>query len=355
MKTKEVLALLVGLCILAGTWVSISQAWAINFAFVDLSHAALRSDDEAATRFERWAWMNTRSVRERDAAAYGMAMLVANERRERPERWLQEWEGSDSHLWADTLRGQMMLYALAGTLAPDDLMAMLDDLEPPISARWLVSAAERRPEEAGAFVQIVEDRELPSALSPDDRIRLATVYGHLALGSYRRGSTEEAMALANKSLGLDPQNELGMSVKALVLSRLDQLQAGLTLLDQVTSLYPESVFGWECLGDLKLRSKDFQGAERASRMALSLSSPGEIWAYDLLTVALLKQDRCAEALLYAQSAVRQSPDAGYSLLLLGDAYWCLGDREQASLVYQRLVTMYPEYAPRVRERIISDE
>ncbi len=95
-KTKEVLALLVGLCILAGTWASISYAWTINFTFVDLSRAILRSDDEAATRFENWAWMNTRSVRECDAAAYGMAMLVANERRELPERWLQEWESCDS-------------------------------------------------------------------------------------------------------------------------------------------------------------------------------------------------------------------------------------------------------------------
>ena len=62
----------------------------------------------------------------------------------------------------------MVLHALAGTLAPDDLMAVLDDLGPPFFARWLVSAAERRPEEAEAFVQIVEDRELLSALLPDD-------------------------------------------------------------------------------------------------------------------------------------------------------------------------------------------
>ena len=251
----------------------------------------------------------------------------------------------------------MVLHALAGTLAPDDLMAVLDDLEPPISARWLVSAAERRPEEAETFVQIVEDKELLSALSPDDRIRLATIYGHLALGSYGRGSTEEAMALANRSLDLDPQNEMGMIVKALALRRLDQLQAGLALLNQVTDLYPKSIFGWESLASLKLNALDYQGAESASRMAISLlPSGGTHYRQYLLATALLKQGRCAEALPHAQLVFSMLPDHDepiHYLLMLGDVYWCLGDREQAVAVYQHLVAVAPDYAPYARERIDS--
>lgn len=227
-KIRVVLFLLMALCISARA-LSIGHAWITNFAFVDLSHAILRSDDEAATRFERWA-CNARSARERDAAVCGMVMLMTNEGRELPRRWLQEWISSDSRLMPGTLREQIALYALTSELSPSEQVALVSDLDAPAAARWLITVATRRPEEARVFVRIIEDRGLASALSLEDRVGLATVVRSIAtlpLESHWRGSTEEVVALANRSLDLDPQNEMGIIVKAAALSHQGQLEAGL--------------------------------------------------------------------------------------------------------------------------------
>ena len=121
--------------------------------------------------------------------------------------------------------------------------------------------------------------------------------------------------------------------------------------------YPKSVFAWECLAYLQLGASDFQATERAARMVISLGPPGgkSPWAQNMLATALLKQGRCAEALPYAQPPVTVGPDNPYYLVVLGDVYWCLGDREQASLVYRQLEAVSPDHAPYVRERINAIE
>ena len=348
----EVLALLMGLCILAGNWASISHAWTINLAYVDLSHAIIRLGEGAASRFEGWAWMDARSVREHDAATYGLAMLMAHHAGHLPENWLQEWNKGDRRLATDSLRSEMMVSKLTQSLTPVDILVAVDGLDAQTAAHWLIAAAVNQPKEASVFIAAIESEGLVSALLPDDRIRLATVYGNLA--NRKRspgGSTEEVMALVNKSLTLDPQSEMAMIVKALMLRKDGQSQAAIALLEQVTKIHPKSWFAWECLAALRLSASDLQGAESAARMSISFFPPiSGGWGAYLLAIALLRQGRCAEALPYAQATVRDYPNAPNYLLGLGDVYWCLGDREQAVAVYQHLVAVAPDYAPYVRER-----
>ena len=302
--------------------------------------------------------MDTRSVRGRDAATYGMAMLVAKGGRELSQRWLQEWQNNDSHLKAGALREQMMLHALTGALATGDQLALVDNLDTPTAARWLVSAASRRPEEAEVFVRVIEDRGLVKVLSSDDRVRLAAVYGNLAWLKERGGdSLEEVMPLVGKALALDPQNETGMIYRAVALYRQGQHQAALELLTLAVDLHPRSGDVWEALAGLELKESNLQAAESASRMAISLPpSGGTHYRQYLLATALLKQGRCAEALPHAQLAFSMLPDQyEHIYLLLGDVYWCLGDKKQASIIYQRLEAIAPGYRPYVRERINATE
>jgi tetratricopeptide (TPR) repeat protein len=236
-----------------------------------------------------------------------------------------------------------------------DPLTITDGLEAQVAAHLLISAAFRTPEQAGAFIRTIERRELISVLSPYQRKWLAMIYGNLADQTRRSsGSTEEVMTLAEKSLALDPQSETGMIVKALMLNRSGQLQAGLVLLEEVTTLHPDSSFGWACLASLRLANSDFGGAENAARRAVCCQGG---WGQSLLATALFKQGRCHEALPYAQSSVRDRPDAPDYLLVLGDVYWCLGDEELASQVYRRLETVAPAWvrdrAPYVRERMDS--
>ena len=353
MKNNLAIVLLVGIFILARTWVCVSHAWAINRAYVDLSRALNKGDAEAVSRFERWAWKERHSVQARDAAIYGLAMLMAYQARHLPEDWLHKWNKGDRRLAADSLRSEMMVSKLTESLTPDDILAVVDSLDAQTAAHWLTSAAGKQPREASVFVSAIERQELLSVLSPDDRIRLAAVYGSLADQTRRlRGSTEEVTALVNKSLALDPQSEMAMIVKALMLDRSGQLQAGLTLLERVTALHPKSYFAWECLASLRLSASDSQGAESAARMSISFLPPlSGSWGAHLLAVALLEQGHCAEALPYAQTTVTNHPDTPDYLLALADVYWCVGDQEQASLVYQRLEVIAPDYAPYVRQRI----
>ena len=322
--------------------------WTTNSAFVDLSHAILRSDDEAAARFESWA-LALRVSQERDAAVSGMVMLFAEEGRGIPKRWLQEWIGSHSHKMHDTSREQMALFALS-SLSESDQEILINDLEASSAAWWLVTIATRRPDEASFLVKVIEDRNLVSALSSEGLVELGTVYGNLALESYRRGSIEKAIVLADKSLDIDSQSEIGMIVKAITLVYNGKLDSGLALLEHVVEHYPRSVFAWEVLASRYSMAQNFQEAEWAARKAIGLGPP-DSWAQSLLATALLEQGRCDEALTYAQPPVKNVPDAPNYLLVLGDVYWCLGDKEQAVTVYQHLDAIVPGYAPYVRERI----
>jgi tetratricopeptide (TPR) repeat protein len=355
MKVRIAILFLAGVCILTSRWEAISQAWRINSAYIFLTRSIVKQDERAASRFNDWAWKNKYSMRESDASAYGLAMLLAHQASNFSEDWLQEWNKGGWCLTTDSMRNEMIEWKVTESFAPDDLLAMMDCLDDQTSAQWLMSAAENRPEDGRVYTGEFERRGFVSGLSQADRIRLAAVYGGLADQIRRSGSsTEEVMALANKSLALNPQSEMALIDKALMLRDSGQFLDGIELLEQVTALYPKSTFAWECLAALRIDNSDYKGAESAARTSISsIPSDSGSWGTNLLAIALLRQGRCAEALVYAQVGVRNNPELPYDLLILGDVYWCLGDREQASGVYQQLEVIDPDYAPYVHERIQS--
>ncbi|MBA4383626.1 MAG: hypothetical protein C0410_02720 [Anaerolinea sp.] len=355
MKVSIAILFLAGVCILTSSWEAISQACTINIAYISLTRAIVKLDDNAASKFEGWAWKNKYSMRESDASTYGLAMLLAHQASTLPEDWLQGWNKDGCRLTTDSVRNEMIEWKVIESFAPDDLLAMIDCLDDQTIAHWLISAAEKRPIDAMVYIGEINRRGFVPVLSHADRIWLAAVYGGLADQTRRAcSSTEEVMALVNKSLELDPLSERALIVKALMLRCSGQLLDGIALLKQVTALYPKSVFAWECLAGLRLSALDFEGAESAARTSIGLiPSDSGSWGKNLLAIALLRQGRCAEALYYAQVTVRDYPEYPNHLLTLGDVYWCLGDREQASSVYQQLEVIDPDYAPYVHERIQS--
>lgn len=355
MKVRIAILFLVGVFILTSGWEIISQAWRINIAYIFLARSIVKEDESAISRFNDWAWKNKYSMRESDASAYGLAMLLAHQASNFSEDWLQEWNKVGCRLTTDSVRNEIIKSKVVVSFAPDDLLAMIDCLDDRTIADWLISATEKRPNDVMVYIGEIERRGLVSILSQADRIRLAEAYGSLANQMRQSSSsTEEVMALVNKSLAMNPQSENGLIVKALTLGDSGQLLDGIALLEQVSAIYPKSYFAWECLAYLRLSALDFWGAESAARISMGLlPSDSGSWGMNLLAIALLRQGRCTEALYYAQVTVRDYPEYPNYLLTLGDVYWCLGDREQASKVYQQLEEIAPDYAPYIHERIHS--
>lgn len=355
MKVRIAILFLAGVYILTSSWEVLSQAWRINIAYIFLTRTIVKLDESAASRFNDWAWKNKYSMRESDASAYGLAMLLAHQASTFSEDWLQGWNKGGWRLTTDPVRNELIESKVIVSFMPDDLLVMIDCLDDQTIAHWLISAAKKRPKDAMVYIGEIERRGLVSILSQADRIWLAGAYGGLAFQMSQSGSsTEEVMALVNKSLALNPQGGMALIVKALMLRNSGQLLDGIALLEQVAALYPKSYFAWECLASLRLSALDFEGAKSAARASIgSIPSDSGSWGTNLLAIALLRQGRCAEALYYAQVTARDYPEYPNYLLTLGDVYWCLGDREQASSVYQQLEVIDPDYAPYVHERIQS--
>jgi len=282
-------------------------------------------------------------------------MLLAHQASNLSEDWLQKWNNGSCRLTSDSVRNEMIESKMVVSFLPDNLLSMIDCLDNQTIADWLIFAAEKRPNDAMVYIGEINHRELVSLLSQTNRFRLAAVYGGLANQMRISGSsTEKVMTLVNKSLELNPQSELAMIVKALMMRNSGQLLDGIALLEQVTVLYPKSTFAWECLADLRIDNSDYKGAESAARISIgSIPSGVASWGKNLLARALFKQGRCDEALYYAQISARNNPESPYDLIILGDVYWCLGDRDLASSVYQQLEMIDPDYASYVHERIQS--
>jgi tetratricopeptide (TPR) repeat protein len=231
---------------------------------------------------------------------------------------------------------------------------VLEKVGSPGDAEWLLLAASARLEKAAVIIRLIEDMGWIPFLQRDTQMRLAAVYGDLAWHKRVDGGTqEEILSLANKALALNPQEEQGMIEKAVALYAQGQHQAGLVLLDQVVHLYPKSSNAWSVFATVELQEAHFQTAESAARRSLELG-PSTFYREWSLASALYNQGRCEEALPHARLA---QDLLGYDhpmyLRLMGDVYWCLGDLDKASEVYQRLEKIDPKYAPYVRDRIGS--
>ena len=330
---------------------SLPSAWPVNLAYVDLIRAIVESDIGATTRFERWAFGFEPGDRLYEIASYGIAMLTTNAKKDLPEDWLWTWRNRGS-FQVEALRNQMVLYSFAITYTPQSVLRMLEKLGTPADAEWLLYAGLARPEQAAVITEFIEDKGWIPFLDQDERIRLAAIYGQLAWQKRRSGGTgEEILSLANKALALNPQDELGMLQKAVAIYYgQKQYQSGRELITQAVRIYPRSANVWEVLGGMELVEKHFPAAESAAQRAVELGPTG--YRHWLLASALYSQKRCVEALPHAQLAYAMwGSDHPMYLLLLGDVYWCLGNEEQASQIYQRLETVAPNYAPYVHDRI----
>lgn len=172
--------LLIILMILAGMRLFNLRIWDSNITFIDLERAILTPNEQAAIRFESWAWKVDVSAQENDAKTYAKAMYVANRYMELPVGVRQKWLSSAKPLPTDKARRQLVLYALAGALPTSDMAVLANRMDTATFAEWLVSAASRHSEKAEAIVKLIEEKGIASALSMDGRNHLATVYGDLA-------------------------------------------------------------------------------------------------------------------------------------------------------------------------------
>ena len=95
---------------------------------------------------------------------------------------------------------------------------------------------------------------------------------------------------------------------------------------------------------------DMDQAEAISQQLLASNSqdPG---TWYLLARIMVRQGRCAEAVLPARSAVDLDSDRADFWHILGDAYWCMGDKATAAEIYRQVVTLAPRYMNDLVDRL----
>ena len=271
--------------------------------------------------------------------------------------------------WADpgyrdlltTPRGHMLLQALGRrvyTLA--DIHTIGQGM--PVEARWdwafqtanyqidLIHPEEVNSNDAFLFIQYLQYLlEIQSSQPPFEHKRqLAELYDRFGRVYYATKEPDIALEWFDRSLALEPLYCEAMLDKGLSIIRLGQQDQGIALMQQSVEACPDYAHGWASLGAEYIGS-DLSAAETAIRRSIAID-PSYGWSQFLLAQVLMRQERCTEALLPAQTAVRLFPAADYQQQL-GDVYWCLGDKESAIAEYQKLQAISPDLAPYVLERI----
>lgn len=178
------------------------------------------------------------------------------------------------------------------------------------------------------------DASAQQALLYNDQLALA----HVALAWVResKGRHEEALAIAEKALSLDPLNLFALRGKINLLIRLRRYDDAQHAIDAAARAYPKAWLFSDLQGKLYFRQNDYVAAERAFRRSITLE-PDAIYPYAGLNQALLRQGRGDEALQVLQQGLQIRPNS-YLYGNLGTALFARGDYHAAAAAFEHAVS-----------------
>ncbi|MBF0194983.1 MAG: tetratricopeptide repeat protein [Magnetococcales bacterium] len=163
------------------------------------------------------------------------------------------------------------------------------------------------------------------------------------ISSHKIGRLDEAINWYNKSLEINPENEVALLNIGLALQTTGKLDEAVIYYQKsifVNHNYPEAYFnlgnGLKELGKLDEAVNNYQ-------YAIALS-PNYADAYFNLGNVLKEQCKLAHAVINYQKAIAIKPDYAVVHLNLGVVFKEQGNREQAIICYQKAITCNPEYA-----------
>jgi tetratricopeptide (TPR) repeat protein len=268
--------------------------------------------------------------------------------------------------WANNLsnlhEARTLIPAAAAIYAVDSskidsaqIQSAIQVLGPRRAARWLGSITYEYwkagdTSKAIELLDLFQSYHLEGALSSVERRQLAGIRCAVVLSGLP--TAEAGVYQLNRALELAPDYPDALALKGIALGQLGQQSEGLALLRKSLELATEQEAPL-----IKLRLAQYyrtvgevSEAEAVIRGVLN-GYPGDSDAIALLSVLLIQQNRCLEAVPYAQAAVRANNRRGDLWRILGDVYWCTGQKVLARDAYQQAANFEPTYSDKLKDRL----
>jgi tetratricopeptide (TPR) repeat protein len=243
-------------------------------------------------------------------------------------------------------------------LTPAQLRAFSAQLEGRRAAIWLLAMAYRyEPGELADQIyalDLIAVRGLEAYLTPREVQAIVQMRSFQNEIFSSQGRFGDILVQADRILALAPDSAEGLVWKAAALGRLQRPEEAMAYFDRAQVLHPDSVlvltqaayyyFFWS--PGRAWRDK----AWFLTQQALSLD-PEHEGALRIVAEYLMESGNCLESLPFAQRRAQLYPGHADSWRVLGNVYWCLGEREEARSSYRRAINISPDMGPALRDKL----
>jgi len=189
------------------------------------------------------------------------------------------------------------------------------------------------------------EREVRQHLStnPDEVYALFLLADVLAA----QGQNEEALEINSRARGFGPNDDELIAQRALILYRLDREREAIEEIQNAIVLNPTSGAYRGVLGELKLATKDYEGALEAANIGLSLAAE-DVFCLNVRARALVKLEKAEDALNTIATSLEYQPENSYTHANLGWSKLETGRAQEAQEHFAEALRLQPnfEYAQR---------
>jgi len=184
---------------------------------------------------------------------------------------------------------------------------------------------------------------LALAAEPEDTDALALLA--ISLGDQQKG--KQAMAAAEKAVGLAPDNSYLHYVRAFTLHRSDENDLARSALQESLRLEPENAEAFSLLAAIELARGDWKAALKAAEQVLQMD-PEHVRATNFRAMALVHLGRKGEATESVDFALHRAPDNALSHANQGWNYLHKNNPRRAQEFFREALRLEPnmEYARR---------
>jgi len=160
---------------------------------------------------------------------------------------------------------------------------------------------------------------------------------------WKKNDQEKALVAIQRAISSDPRNPAAYVQLALIHSAMDDDNKARLAVEEALKIDPNHAPAHQQRGSQLRRAKDFEGAIREAKLALSLKPDPEFEAYAHLTLGRTYEDlkRYDEALNEYREAIRINPTDGSLHGSLGSALFSLKRYDEAENAFRRAVELDP--------------